>query len=195
MALIQYPDVPIPYVDPFREEILNLLKRDAYKQGDYTLSSGRKSEHYVNCKPVTLNGEGIGLISPMLLDHIPRDVSAVAGLTLGADPLVTGVSMSAYFADRELQAIIVRKEPKGHGTTSQLEGPLPPVNSKISVLEDVTTTGQSALKAVLILRQAGYYVNQVISIVDRQEQECYNLFTQHDIDFTALFTLEEICQE
>ena len=191
-GLIQYPDTPVPYVDPFREEILHLLQHDAYKHGDYTLSSGRKSEHYVNCKPVTLNGKGIGLISPMILDHIPYNTTAVAGLTLGADPLVTGVAMSAYFADRELQAIIVRKEPKGHGTNKQLEGPLPPQGSTITVLEDVTTTGASALKAVNVLRDNNYTVSQVISIVDRQEEECYNLFKQHNIEYTALFTLEEV---
>ena len=77
----------------YKEELLQLLKKDAYKKGDYTLSSGRKSEHYVNCKPVTLSSRGLTLCSIMLLGAVEKDAVAVAGLTLGADPLVSGVSV------------------------------------------------------------------------------------------------------
>ena len=73
------------------EEVLELLKKDAYKKGEFKLSSGKTSEHYVNCKPVTLTGRGLTLISMMMLEHIKTDV--VAGLTLGADPLVSGVAV------------------------------------------------------------------------------------------------------
>ena len=76
----------------YKEELLELLKKDAYKKGDYTLSSGRKSEHYVNCKPVTLTGRGIGPICALMLEHIYPDVQAVGVLTLGADHLVSGLS-------------------------------------------------------------------------------------------------------
>ena len=194
MSLIQYPDEPVPYVDPFREEILNLLKRDAYKQGQFTLSSGKTSDHYVNCKPVTLSGEGIALISPMILAMVENKSQAVAGLTLGADPLVVGVAMSAYFADRTLAAIIVRKQAKNHGTQQWLEGPLPEKGAVITVLEDVTTTGQSALQAVTECRNAGYIVERVITIVDRQEDECYNLMSDNDLELHSVFKLEELCK-
>ena len=74
-----------------KEELLELLKKYAYKKGDFTLSSGRKTDHYVNCKPVTLTGRGLTLTSMMMLEHVETDV--VAGLTLGADPLVSGVAV------------------------------------------------------------------------------------------------------
>ena len=81
-----------------REQLLNRLATLAYRRGDFTLASGRKSEHYVNCKPVSLSGSGLALISRAMLTHVEADALAVAGLTLGADPLVSGVAMAA--ADR-----------------------------------------------------------------------------------------------
>ena len=82
--------------DGLKQELLGLLKSYAYKKGDYTLSSGRKSEHYVNCKPVTLSSRGLTLSSVMLLEAVEKESVAVAGLTLGADPLVVGVSLNAW---------------------------------------------------------------------------------------------------
>ena len=145
-----------------KKELIDILKKYAYKHGRFTLSSGEESEHYVNCKPVILTGKGLELVSTMMLDHI--DTAWVAGLTLGADPLVSGVALVGKGA-----GLIIRKEPKGHGTQSQIEGPLPPIGTTVTVLEDVTTTGASAIKAVEVLRNSGYHVNRVVTIVDRQE--------------------------
>ncbi len=92
----------------YKEELLELLKRDAYKKGDYTLSSGRKSEHYVNCKPVTLSSRGLTLTSLMLLSAVEKDAVAVAGLTLGADPLVSGVAVVCGLDGMKIIGIIVR---------------------------------------------------------------------------------------
>ncbi len=171
-----------------RDELLQLLKRDAYKKGEFKLSSGKTSEHYVNCKPVTLNGVGLRYVSNLMLDHINTKV--VAGLTLGADPLVSGVS-----AFGELDGLIVRKEPKGHGTQAWIEGPLPPVGTEITVLEDVITTGGSAIKAVEKLRDVGYRVNRIISIVDRQEDgEADRNMTAAHVDLYSLFSLDELCE-
>lgn len=149
--------------------LLLRLARGAYRRGSFTLSSGRKSEHYVNCKPVSLSGSGLALLSAAMLPHVEATAAAVAGLTLGADPLVSGVAMAAAMADRPLDALIVRKEAKGHGTGAWLEGPLPETGSLITVLEDVVTTGGSSLKAVHQLQQAGYRVKRVVTIVDREE--------------------------
>ena len=176
-----------------REHVLELLKQKCYQRGQYTLSSGKSSEHYVNCKPVTLSGEGLYHIANMMLDKIDKDCQAVAGLTLGADPLVSGVAMACHQQWRPLDALIVRKEPKGHGTTSQIEGNLPPKGSNITILEDVTTTGQSALKAVDVIRNAGYNVDRVVTIVDRKE---YDDFTWYDkeVELYSLFTIDELCE-
>ena len=150
-----------------RDELLELLKKYAYKKGEYKLSSGKTSEHYVNCKPVTLSGRGLTLTSLLMLKEVNTNV--VAGLTLGADPLVSGVSLVSALDGRMVNALIVRKEAKGHGTQAWIEGLLPPEGTHVTVLEDVITTGGSSIKAVEKLRDAGYVVDRVVSIVDRQE--------------------------
>ena len=176
-----------------RSEILDLLRRDAYRQGDYTLSSGKKTDHYVNCKPVTLNGEGLTTLSFMMEECIEDDSVAVAGLTLGADPLVSGVAMAACLNERKLDALIVRKEAKGHGTQAWIEGPLPEKGSKITVLEDVITTGGSSIKAVEKLRDAGYVVERVVAIVDRQtDGEADINMCAAKLELYSLFSLSEI---
>lgn len=192
-GLIQYPDTPVPYVDPFREEILHLLQHDAYKHGDYTLSSGRKSEHYVNCKPVTLSCEGNALLAHLMIKFIEKDAVAVGGLTLGADPLVCGIAQKAYYkCNRHIDALIIRKNPKGYGTKEVIEGHKPPVGSIVTVLEDVTTTGGSAMKAVDKLRDAGYTVNRVVAIVDRLDD--HKVWDDNNIEFISLFKLGELCE-
>ena len=150
-----------------KDELLDLLKKYSYKKGEYKLSSGKTSEHYVNCKPVTLSGRGLTLTSLLMLKEVNTNV--VAGLTLGADPLVSGVSLVSALDGRMVNALIVRKEAKGHGTQAWIEGLLPPEGTHVTVLEDVITTGGSSIKAVEKLRDAGYVVDRVVAIVDRQE--------------------------
>ncbi len=174
-----------------KAKLLNLLAKDAYRHGDFTLSSGQKSSHYVNCKPVSLSGVGLELISVLLLDYVDPAAQAVAGLTLGADPLVSGVAMAAAQINRNLDALIVRKEAKGHGTGAWLEGPLPAKGALITVLEDVVTTGGSSLKAVNQLRKAGYLVNRVVTLVDRQEGAEKSM-KNADLDLVSLFLLDDV---
>jgi len=174
-----------------REALLPLLAGKAYRHGQFTLASGRSSDHYVNCKPVSLSGIGLALLGSLLLEQVETDASAVAGLTLGADPLVSAVALQAALAGRALDALIVRKEAKGHGTGAWLEGPLPPNASIITVLEDVVTTGGSSLKAVSQLRQAGYRVNRVVTIVDRQEGGL-EAMTAAGLELRSLFLLDEV---
>ena len=174
-----------------KDELLELLKKDAYKKGDFKLSSGKSSEHYVNCKPVTLSGRGLTLASLSMLMHV--ETSYVAGLTLGADPLVSGVALVSALDSRLLNGLIVRKEPKGHGTQAWIEGPLPPEGTKITVLEDVITTGGSAIKAVEKLRDAGYVVDRIVSIIDRQEDgEADAAMKEADLELISLYKLEEL---
>ena len=186
--------VPYPHEDnhywKYHDILLKLLKEKAYKRGEYTLSSGVKSEHYVNCKPVTLSCEGNALTSRLLMDLVDTDAVAVGGLTLGADPLVCGIAQKAYYSGKHIDALIVRKNPKGYGTKEVIEGNKPPKGSIVTVLEDVTTTGSSAIKAVNVLREAGYIVNRVIAIVDRQED--HKVWDNNEIEFVSLFKLEDI---
>ena len=179
-----------------KEELLKLLKQNAYKKGEFKLSSGKTSEHYVNCKPVTLNGRGLTLASVMLLEHVERDSAAVGGLTLGADPIVSGVVVVAGLDKRLLDGLIVRKEPKGHGTEAWIEGPVLPEGSKVTVLEDVITTGGSAIKAVKRIRDAGYKVERVVSIVERQEDdEATTAMKLAGLELFSIFTLKDLSEE
>ena len=181
--------------DGLKQELLGLLKSYAYKKGDYTLSSGRKSEHYVNCKPVTLSSRGLTLSSVMLLEAVEKESVAVAGLTLGADPLVSGVAVVCGLDNIRVNALIVRKEAKGHGTQAYIEGPLPEKGATITVLEDVITTGGSAIQAVKRLRDAGYTVNRVAAIVDRQEDgEADTAMKLAGLEIVSIFKLEDIVE-
>ena len=175
-----------------RTTLLNLLKENAYKKGEFTLSSGEKSEHYVNCKPVTLSCEGNALLSHLMIKHVEDTAAAVGGLTLGADPLVCGVAQKAYYSGKHIDALIVRRNPKGHGTKEVIEGHKPPKGSIVTVLEDVTTTGSSAIKAVNVLRDAGYIVNRVVAIVDRQEN--HRVWENNEIEFISLFKLQDLVE-
>ena len=173
-----------------KEELLELLKKDAYKKGEYKLSSGKASEHYVNCKPVILSGRGLTLTSLLMLKEVNTNV--VGGLTLGADPLVSGVSLVSALDGRLVNALIVRKEAKGHGTQAWIEGPLPPEGTRVTVLEDVITTGGSSIKAVEKLRDAGYVVDRVVAIVDRQEDgEADIAMKEAGLELRSLFSLRD----
>ena len=176
-----------------RHTLLELLKERAYRKGQFTLSSGKESEHYVNCKPVTLSCEGNALLSHLMIKRIEKEAVAVGGLTLGADPLVCGIAQKAYYkGNRHIDALIIRKNPKGYGTKEVIEGNKPPKGSVVTVLEDVTTTGGSALTAVNVLRDAGYVVNRVVSIVDRMDD--HKIWEDNNLEFRSLFFLDEICE-
>jgi orotate phosphoribosyltransferase len=181
-----------------RQELLDLICRNAFQMGDFVLSSGQKSSYYINCKPVTLDARGALLVGKLLLAELPTQTEAVAGLTLGADPIVTAVSvMSAMESagnsgvQKLYPALIVRKEAKGHGTQAYIEGPSLAMGSQVVVLEDVVTTGQSAMKAVERLRNHGYAVNHVLALVDRQQGGA-QLYEAAGLKFSALFTIPEI---
>jgi len=186
--------LPVPATSgAMRDSLLPLLATRAYRHGAFTLASGRTSHHYVNCKPVSLSGEGLALLGGLMLDQVEPAAVAVAGLTLGADPLVSAVALRAALAGRALDALIVRKEPKGHGTGAWLEGPLPQRGSRVTVLEDVVTTGGSAIKAVTQLRAAGYVVERVVTIVDRQEGGL-EAMAASGLQLRSLFLLEEVAR-
>ncbi|HEY9890813.1 MAG TPA: orotate phosphoribosyltransferase [Candidatus Sericytochromatia bacterium] len=174
-----------------RQQLLDLFCNFAYKEGDFVLSSGQRSTYYINCKPVTLDPNGALAVGRLLLNKLPMDTQAVAGLTLGADPIVSAVSVVSAYENRPLPALIIRKEAKGHGTMAYIEGPTLVPGAKVVVLEDVVTTGQSALKAVERLRGAGYSVEQVIALVDRQQGGA-ELYQSVGLKFEAVFSIGDI---
>ena len=145
----------------------------------------------MNCKPVALSGSGLALLGPAMLAMVEKEASAVGGLTLGADPLVSGVAMAAAQQGRDLNALIVRKQAKGHGTGAWLEGPLPEAGALVTVLEDVVSTGGSSIQAVKQLKKAGYTVQRVITIVDR-EQGGREAMDEAGLELVSLFRLNEV---
>ncbi|MEH2174272.1 orotate phosphoribosyltransferase [Nostoc sp.] len=174
-----------------RHKLLDLFCQLAYQEGDFLLSSGLRSSYYVNKTQVTLHPQGALAVGRLLFPLLPVDTQAVGGLTMGADPIVTAVSIVSVYENRPIPALIIRKEAKGYGTRAYIEGPSLPEGAKVVVLEDVVTTGQSALKAVERLKDAGYTVNQVISLVDRQ-QGGGKLYQSAGLKFETLFSIQEV---
>ncbi len=155
-----------------RVRLLELLKDRSFQQREVTLSSGLKSNFYIDCKQVSLDAEGAALIGElfhMVIDAVAPDAVAVGGLTLGADPLATATSILSFQAGRPRAAFIVRKEPKGHGTNQWVESTKLAPGSKVVILEDVITTGASTLRAIERARLAGLDVRHAIGLVDRLE--------------------------
>jgi orotate phosphoribosyltransferase len=156
-----------------RARLLELLKTLAYEQREVTLSSGLKSNFYIDCKQAVLGAEGhflVGSLMGQVIREQAPQVEAVGGLTMGADPLASAVATMSYLAGRPLQAFYVRKEPKGHGTGQWLEGikSLRP-GMPVAILEDVVTTGGSAMKAIARAREFGLEVALTVGLVDREE--------------------------
>jgi orotate phosphoribosyltransferase len=152
-----------------KDRLLELLQTNALEVRDVVLSSGRKSNYYIDCKRVTLSPEGAYLTAKIMIDMIGPDISAVGGLTLGADPVVSSIAILSYIQGRNLSALIVRKEPKKHGTMSFVEGPALKKGARVAVVEDVVTTGASMLRAIERIAAAGYEPVQALAIFDRLE--------------------------
>jgi len=178
-------------ITTIRQKLLDMLCNLAYREGNFVLSSGQSSSYYINGKYVTLDPLGALIIGRLLLSMLPEDTEGVAGLTLGADPIVTAVSVVSAYENRPIPALIIRKQAKGHGTMSYIEGPVLEANAKIVVLEDVVTTGASAMMAVNRLREAGYQVNQIFALVDR-EQGGKEFYEKEGILFESIFTISDL---
>lgn len=183
----------LPTVDltTLRQRLLDLICQVAYKEGDFALSSGQKSDYYINGKQVTLHAQGGLMVARILLDMLPKGTVGVGGLTLGADPMVSAVSIAGAYEGKPVTPLIIRKEAKGHGTQAYIEGPTLPEGSAVVILEDVVTTGASAMKAVERLRSAGYVVDEILSLVDRQ-QGGRELYENAGLSFRPIFTIDQI---
>lgn len=162
-----------PVLAQQRQRLLELLRTHAFAERDVVLSSGLRSNFYIDCKQVSLDAEGqflVGQLFRALIDVVAPQAQAVGGLTLGADPLASATSVMSFLAGRPLHTFIVRKEPKGHGTGQWLEQPSRlAAGAPVVVVEDVVTTGASTLKAIERARAAGLDVVHVVALVDRLE--------------------------
>lgn len=171
-----------------RSRLLLLLKKYSFKKTKIKLSSGKLSNYYINAKPVTMSAEGAYLVAKLFLEIIKREkAKAVGGLTLGADPILGALAAVSFKEKYPLKTLIVRKEPKGHGTRRLIEGPLLPKGTRVIAIDDVATTGASTIKAIQALREGGYVVNQAIAVVDRLEGARENL-NKNRCSLTSLFS-------
>ncbi len=178
-------------------ELLALLRQKSYERRRVVLASGRESDFYVDGKQTALHPRGAYLIGRLFWERLPAfgEVEAVGGMTLGADPLATAVSIVSELEGRGIPAFIVRKEPKGHGTRRWIEGARNlREGAGVVVLEDVVTTGGSSLRAVERVESEGYRVLGVLALVDRQEGG-REAIESRGYRFEALFTRADIEQE
>jgi orotate phosphoribosyltransferase len=156
-----------------RHRLLELLRELAFEERDVVLSSGKRSNFYLDCKQVSLHAEGCFLVGQLMhaaIAELAPEARAVGGLTMGADPLATATAAVSFIAGKPLHAFYVRKEPKGHGTGEWLEGQGNLTEGMpVVVLEDVVTTGASTLRAIERSRAGGLDVLRVLALVDRDE--------------------------
>ncbi len=178
-----------------RDRLIDIIKARSFQSGvNITLSSGRPSTYYFNMKPTMLDPEGSYLISALTLDLIQEDnATMIGGLEMGAVPLATSIATVSHTQQRPISAFFVRKQAKDHGTRSLIEG-LPQgeeiSGKRVVVVEDVTTTGGSALKAVDVIKSSGGEVACVVTIVDRLEGASAS-FEEARVPFKALLTLDD----
>jgi len=180
-------------MDDYRNRLQEILLLKSFKLGDFTLSSGRKSDYYIDCRTATMDPEGLFCIAQLFLDYLEKQklaIDAVGGLTLGADPIVGGMVALSKTRPGPVQGFIVRKEAKAHGTGRQIEGNLLK-GWKVAIIEDVITTGASALKAVNAAREVGAEVKVVLAVVDREEGGREEIASQ-GLAIYSLFTASEL---
>jgi len=173
-----------------RDRLFTLLKEKAFKRGRVTLASGRESDFYFDMKSAMLDPDGAGLMADLILQqlqHVKAD--CVGGLEMGAVPLIAPVAMRSLGVGRRLPGFFVRKTIKDHGTKKRVDG-TDIAGKTVVILEDVTTTGASAMDAVKAVEEAGGKVALVLSILDRGEGAA-ELYAKAGVPFTSLFRAEE----
>ncbi len=148
-----------------------LLAERSFRTGDFTLASGRRSDYYVDCRLTTMHAEGqalIGAVALRALEQAGVRPDLVGGLTMGADPIAYSIAGQSWRDESPIHAFSVRKEAKGHGRGRRIEGCFEE-GSRVAVVEDVITSGASALEACEAVREAGGEVVVVLALVDREE--------------------------
>ena len=176
-----------------RSRLIDLLATRSARRGSFTLASGRQSDLYIDCRPTTMHPDGLAAIGPLGLAAIAArgwTASSVGGLTLGADPVSYAIAYASQLAGTPVRAFTVRKEAKSHGTGKVIEGAFES-GDRVVVVEDVITTGGSALRAVDAVRAAGATVLGVLAVVDREEGGREAL-EAHGLEVAALVTAAEI---
>jgi orotate phosphoribosyltransferase len=177
-----------------KRELIDMLCRKSFRYSEepvFKLVSGKLSNFYVNCKPTTLSARGMYLAGHLVFEALEgTGVSAVGGLTFGADPIAVATAFTSELRGRRLNAFSVRKTPKDHGIIRWIEGDVRP-GQRVAVIDDVATTGGSTIKAIERAQQEGLEVAKVVVLVDRQEGGL-DAIARHVNDVTAIVTRTEL---
>jgi orotate phosphoribosyltransferase len=173
-----------------KQALIDLIKETALQFGDFTLASGKKATFYLDCRKVTLDSRGAKLIGAGMLellgDKLPQ---LVGGMAIGADPITAAILTLAGVEGKSLRGVMVRKEPKQHGTGKYVEGPYT-AGEELVIVEDVVTTGGSSLLAIERCEAAGLKVKRVLAIVDRLEGG-REAFAAKGYELTTLLTIND----
>ncbi|MFH1355238.1 MAG: orotate phosphoribosyltransferase [Candidatus Omnitrophota bacterium] len=173
-------------------QLLQLLKEKALKKGEFVLSSGKKSNYYLDGRIITLTPEGAYLVADIILELIKhKNIDAIGGPTLGADPITGAIAALSYIKKIPLKTFIVRKAAKVHGAGRQIEGPELKSKDRVILVDDVATTGGALLEAASVLKQEGVQIEEAIVIVDREEGAEQSL-AKEGIRLSAIFKLEDL---
>ena len=178
--------------------LTRMIQNLCLRKGEFKLTSGRASEWYVDLKPAMFNSTCCALITGHLMQRIPVTIERVGGLAVGAIPLVAALLDRGALLNsrRELMfsGFFIRKEAKDHGTKSLIEGTKDLAGKRTAIIEDVSTTGQSAFKAMVAARDAGASVQFILTVVDREEG-ARELFAKEGIPFLSLLTLKDLTKD
>ena len=176
-----------------REELLGIIRSQSYEKREVILTSGLKSDFYVDCKMTTTDPRGALLVGKIIFEEIKDlNLEGVGGMTMGADPIATSVALISSIEGNPLRAFFVRKEQKKHGKKLWIEGGYGlKKGSRVAVVEDVVTTGGSTIKSVERIKEAGFVIEKIISIVDREEGG-RELVQGMGYEYRSLFTKKEI---
>jgi orotate phosphoribosyltransferase len=175
-----------------RDALLRHLVDNALRtDGPFTLRSGAVSSWYLDARQTTFDGQGARLVGQAILSVLDREVAAVGGMTMGADPIAVACAIVAAEQGRELKAFSIRKEEKSHGLGGRLVGPIEPPMS-VAVLEDTTTTGSAAVEAARYLLDEGFEIAQAIALVDRSEGKAGEAFARLGIEHVAIVTPRDL---
>lgn len=172
--------------------LTELIRAQALKFGEFRLASGKTASFYLDCRKLTLDGEGANQIAAGMIEVLKSTgwPDCVGGMAIGADPITAALITCAWQLRMPLRGFIVRKEPKAHGTGQQVEGPIR-AGDRAVIVEDVVTSGGSSLKAIQYARDAGLQVDRCLAIIDRQ-QGAGEAFSQVGVTLHALLTAEQL---
>jgi orotate phosphoribosyltransferase len=177
-----------------KERLAEIILERSFKYSDnppFTLASGRQSNYYFNCKPTTLDPEGMNLIGEIIFEMIKGSpITAAGGLTLGADPIANALSVISFQKGKPVKSFIVRKDVKDHGTKSPIEGSVKE-GDVVLIIDDVITTGGSTITAIEHARKAGLVIDRVITLIDREEGGRENII-KHVAEVQSVLTRTQI---